>query len=90
MAWKPGGRHTDGRCWLLGCDWEPRRAYDYCRGCGAARWHLAAAYGHEPSAVRGTGEGAVRVLRERGRRVLGLIDCEGSELFCDATDEAAA
>jgi hypothetical protein len=28
-------------CRRFGCQWEPRRGYDWCTRCGASEWHIA-------------------------------------------------
>ena len=87
-------RLVQWRCRAVGCDWERRKAYDYCRHCRAARWHIAAR-----TASTDVPSGSLTLV-DRGRSaaggwvqaVQGLLDLdwEGSELFVDPADLAEA
>lgn len=83
-----GEERRSWRCTLLGCDWETRKAYDYCAACGGARWHVAAARSALPAEARrilpfGSASLSLATLRAGFCGALGLLDCEGSELFVD-------
>ena len=97
MLWHRGEQGRSWRCSLLGCDWETRRAYDYCVGCGASRWHIASAWSTPPAAsATGALFGWPSIyqplvdVRVRLLEVLGLVDCEGSELFVDVAETSDA